>query len=60
MMGVWDKVFEAVSRAYDGDLQMIDSSSIRVPQHAASVKKGGKPTNATTLHPDAWGAHAAD
>jgi len=42
-MGVWDKVFEAISRAYDGDLQMIDSSSIRVHQHAANVKKGGPP-----------------
>ncbi len=24
-IGVWDRIFEAVSRAYDGDLQMIDS-----------------------------------
>jgi hypothetical protein len=28
-----------VSQAYDGDLQMIDSSSIRVHQHGANVKK---------------------
>ena len=40
-IGVWDRIFEAVSRAYDGDLQMIDSSSIRVHQHGANVKKGG-------------------
>src|SRR6202142_1061919 len=26
--GVWDRLLEAVSRAYDGDIQMIDSSSI--------------------------------
>jgi hypothetical protein len=30
--GVWDRIFEAVSSAYDGDLQMVDRSSIRVHQ----------------------------
>src|SRR3954471_22543531 len=39
-IGVWDRIFEAVSRAYDGDLQMIDSSSIRVHQQGGNVKKG--------------------
>ena len=39
--GVWDRIFEAGSRAYDGDLQMIDASSIRVHQHGGNVKKGG-------------------
>jgi transposase len=29
-LGVWDRIFDAVSAAYDGDLQMVDSSSIRV------------------------------
>jgi transposase len=37
--GVWDRLLEAVSEAYDGDIQMIDSSSIRVHQHAANGKK---------------------
>ena len=37
---MWDRIFEAVSRAYDGDLQMVDSSSIRVHQHGGNVKKG--------------------
>ena len=27
--GVWDRLLKAVSKAYDGDIQMIDSSSIR-------------------------------
>jgi transposase len=40
-VGVWDRIFEAVSKGYDGDLQMVDSSSIRVHQHAANAKKGG-------------------
>jgi hypothetical protein len=53
--------FEAVSRAYDGDLQMIDSSSIRVHQHGANGKKGVRkmPPLGTRLEPDAWGARAA-
>ncbi len=27
---VWDRILTAVSKAYDGDIQMIDASSIRV------------------------------
>jgi len=70
--GVWDRIFEAVSKAYDGDLQMIDSTSIRVHQHAANArkasvqgakaKKGGpkrQPPPGTELTPDAWGARGA-
>ncbi|WP_423135971.1 IS5 family transposase [Methylocella tundrae] len=37
--GVWDRILKGVSKAYDGDIQMIDSSSIRVHQHAANTKK---------------------
>ncbi len=37
--GVWDRIMDAVSKAYDGDIQMIDSSVVRVHQHAANVKK---------------------
>jgi transposase len=37
--GVWDYLLDAVSKAYDGDIQMIDSSSIWVHQHAANSKK---------------------
>jgi transposase len=40
--GVWDRLFDAVSRAYDGDVQMIDSSSNRVHQHGANGKKGAR------------------
>src|SRR3974377_1913948 len=39
--GVWDRLLQAVSKAYDGDIQMIDSSSIRVHQHAANGQKNG-------------------
>jgi transposase len=63
-LGVWDRIFEAVSAAYEGDLQMIDSTSIRVHQHGANAKKGvwrkaPRPPLGTTLEPDAWGARGA-
>lgn len=50
--GVWDRLLEAVSAAYQGDIQMIDSSSIRVHQHAANAKK-------KAADPVAWVARAA-
>ena len=49
---VWDHLLDAVSKAYDGDIQMIDSSSIRVHQHAANGKT--KPPD-----PVAWVVHGA-
>ena len=62
-IGVWDRVFAAVSAAYDGDLQMVDATSIRVHQHGSNGKKGGRaprqPPLETTLEPSAWGARAA-
>jgi transposase len=36
---VWDRILAAVTTAYDGNLQMIDSTSVRVHQHAANSKK---------------------
>ena len=38
-MGVWDRLMDAVTKAYDGNVQMIDSSIVRVHQHASGVKK---------------------
>ncbi len=49
--GVWAPILEGVSKGYDGDIQMIDSSSIRVHQHAANAQKKTDPV--------AWVAHAA-
>jgi transposase len=37
--GVWDRILAAVTTAYDGNVQMIDSTSVRVHQHAANSKK---------------------
>ena len=39
--GVWDRLLAAVSKAFDGDIVMIDSSCVRVHQHATTAKKGG-------------------
>lgn len=38
--GVWDRLLEAVSEAYDGDIVMIDSTCVRVHQHGATGKRG--------------------
>ena len=48
-IGVWDRLFTAVSRAYDGDLQMVDSSSIRVHQHASNVNVWPAPSASSVL-----------
>ena len=58
--GVWERLFEAITRAYAGDVQMVDSSSIRVHQHAANAKRGVRtPPLGTDLAAGAWGARAA-
>lgn len=38
--GVWDRLMDAITAAYDGDIQMIDSTSIRAHQQAATAKRG--------------------
>ena len=40
--GVWERLMDAIVAAYDGNVQMIDSSSVRVHQHAAGAKKGAE------------------
>jgi transposase len=40
--GVWDRLMDAITVAYDGDIQMIESTSIRAHQQAATVKRGGE------------------
>ena len=58
--GVWDRLFEAVTCSYAGGVQMVDSTSIRVHQHAANGKRGLRmPPLGTELTADAWGARAA-
>jgi len=37
--GIWDRLMDAIVKAHDGNVQMIDSSIMRVHQHASGVKK---------------------
>jgi len=37
--GIWDRLMDAVVKAHKGDVQMIDSSMVRVHQHASGAKK---------------------
>jgi transposase len=37
--GVWDRIMAAVSQAHDGGVHMVDSTSVRAHQHAATSKK---------------------
>ena len=36
---IWDGLMAAVTKAHGGKVQMIDSSIVRVHQHASGVKK---------------------
>jgi transposase len=38
--GVWDRMMDAITAAHDGDIQMIDSASVRAHQLAATAKRG--------------------
>ena len=59
-LGVWERLFEAITKAYEGEVQMVDSSSVRVHQHAANGKRGARtPPLGTELTADAWGVRAA-
>lgn len=60
-VGVWDRIFDAVSVAYDGYLQSTDSSSIRVHQHASNVrrqKRGRRSRRPGTIRRPLYGALA--
>ena len=58
--GVWGRIMEAVSMAYDGEIEMIDSSSLRVQQLAAAGQGNGRgPGRSGKTDPVAWIARAA-
>jgi transposase len=38
--GVWDRMMDAITAAHEGDIQMIDSTSVRAHQQAATAKRG--------------------
>jgi len=37
--GIWDLIMDTITDAYDGDVQMIDGTSVRVHHSAATLKK---------------------
>ena len=37
--GVWDRLMDAISAAHDGEIRLIDSTSIRAHEQAATAKK---------------------
>ncbi len=37
--GVWDRITDAITDAYGGDVRMIDGTGIRVHHSAATLKK---------------------
>src|SRR5262245_58916221 len=39
MAGIWDSMMDAIVKAHAGKVQMIDSSIVRVHQHASGPKK---------------------
>lgn len=51
--GVWDRILADISKSFDGDIIMIDSSCVRVHQHGATAKKGA-------LTMAAWDVPVAD
>jgi transposase len=40
--GVWDRLMDAIFAAHDGDVQMIDTSVVRVHQQGATAERGIK------------------
>ena len=38
--GVWDRLMDAITKAHDGNVQMIDTSIVRVHQQGATGKRG--------------------
>jgi transposase len=49
--GVWDRLMDAIVAAHEGDVQMIDTSVVRVHQQGATAKRG--------VQIDVWVARAA-
>jgi len=38
--GVWDRMMDAITAVHDGDIQMIDSTSVRAHQQPTTAKRG--------------------
>ena len=38
--GVWDRLMDAITKAHDGNVRMVDTSVVRVHQQGATAKRG--------------------
>ncbi len=47
---VWDRLMDAITAAHDGDIQMIDSTSVRAHQQSATAKRGSADRCLGRLH----------
>ena len=45
--GVWDRIMDAITDAYGGDVRMIDGTSVRVHHAAATLKKPSRSMSRT-------------
>lgn len=50
--GVWDRLMDAITEAYEGDVQMVDTSVVRVHQQGGTAKRG--------IEIDVWVVPGAD
>ena len=51
--GVWDRMMDAITAAHHGDIQMIDRTSVRAHQQAATANKGGATQIIVSVAPEA-------
>jgi transposase len=40
--GVWDRLMDAITKAHNGKVQMIDTSIVRIHQQGATAKRGSR------------------
>lgn len=40
--GIWDRLVDEMTKLYDADVLMIDTSIVRVHKHGAKAKRGGR------------------
>ena len=51
--GVWDRMMDAITAAHHGDIQMIDSTSVRAHQQAATARRGAQTQIIVSVAPEA-------
>ena len=52
-VGVWDWIMDAITDAYEGEVRMIDGTSVRVHHSAATLKKATR-IHDKSINQDRW------